>query len=139
MSLPGYVAHFSHAIVPAAAALDAATVKLRIPVTDNLKVIEFGVRVVGATAATSCVLALNGEPVAGGTAVELGTATCAATATQGKSVVCRVDKHVLKSDYSFITVGVKTVAGGAATGIVFAKVVAGGSGAADTNDIIVTV
>jgi hypothetical protein len=137
MSLPGYVAHFNQLAAPAAAALDATGAKLRIPVTDNLKVVEYGVRIVGATASgTAMVVKLQGEPIAGGAAVDLVVGTTPATVTQGKSLVKRCDADVFKKDYAFVVVNVSTAAAAGATGIVFAKIVAGGSGAADDNDVV---
>jgi hypothetical protein len=119
--------------------LDATGVRLRIPVTDNMNILEFGVTAVASTATgTALVIKLNGEPVAGGSAVVLSTLTGSTTITQGQRGVRRCDVEVKKSDYSFITVEVTTAGAASSTGIFHVKAAVGGSGAADSNEVVFT-
>lgn len=130
---------FSQLAVPAAVALDATGVKLRIPVCDTLEAYELQVKVVGATApGTGLIVKVQGEPVAGGASVDLVTATCTAAVTQGKTMVRRFAADIQKSVYSFLVVNVTGAAAAGATGIVALKVKMGGSGAADANEVVVT-
>lgn len=133
------ITYFSQVALPVVVALDATGVKLRVPVVDNISVVEFGIRVVGATATgTALVAKLYREPVAGGSAVELAVASGTTTVTQGQALVRRCDVHVLKADASFITVDVTTAGATGATGIVYIKAVHGGSLKADANEVVVT-
>jgi hypothetical protein len=150
MSMDRYQTHVSQAAAPAACALDATGVKLRIPVTDILDVTEFGCAVVGATApGTGLVLKLQYEPVGGGAAVDLATATSTTAVTQGTRLVRRVDVHVEKGSLfvngvpqtgtpAFLVVSVSSAGATGSTGVVYCKLMHGGTPAAAPNDVVVS-
>lgn len=129
------IVYISESVVPAANALDAGTVGIRIPVTCRLNVIEFGVAVFGATSTgTSLVVTLKGEPLAVGSPVSLSVLTGSSTLATGKRGRRICDVEVDPTTYTFLTL---TASGGAAgsTGVLYIKARQGGSFGTETNTV----
>lgn len=141
---------FSQLALPAAAALNSTGVKLRIPLLDNINVMEFGVRMVANIIPSgACIIKIQGELADPTTPVDLTSAasgttinaslTVPAGATRGFLVKKFTDVEVLKSVYSNLVLNVTTADGNATTGIVYIKCRVGGStAAAELSEIIVT-
>lgn len=137
--------------VPLFNAAGGTGVKLRIPVVDNMNIIEYGIRMTLASPAPSGagVFRLRGETIAGGAGVDIETnpvgapvltLTLTAAATGGKTIKRITDVEVLKSVTAFVTLELTVADANACFGIPYIKYRSGGSvGGADTGDIVVTV